>query len=219
MISLRALPAIVVTPFRLDRDAVSRGAFLAFVQAHPQWRRSVVKPAHGARDGYLADWRGDLDAGLATERSRPVTSVSWFAAQAFCVAQGKRLPTVAEWEYAAAASATMRDATRDPAFIQEVLTLYANRPSSLPPVGTGRRNVFGVRGLHGVVWEWAADFDGAPVRHEPHHAAARDHDQSCASAAMGADNTSNYPAFLRHAVRSGLTAHSTMGSLGFRCAA
>ena len=210
-----------VAPFRLDRDPVTRGEFLAFVKANPEWRRSAVQPQRAERAGYLAGWRGDLDAGDASDRRRPVTGVSWPAAKAYCSAQGKRLPTTAEWEYAAAASATKRDAARDPRFVQQLVTLYASRPRTLPEVGRGAANAYGVRGLHDLGWEWVADFPNAPQVHE-HHAAARargEHDLYCASAAIGALDPANYAAFLRFAVRGALAPTSSMATLGFRCAA
>jgi formylglycine-generating enzyme required for sulfatase activity len=211
-----------VASFRIDRTEVTRGAFLAFVTTHPEWRRSAVSPAHADRGAYLAGWRGDLDAGDASDLRRPVTGISWFAAKAFCAVQGKRLPTVAEWEYVAAASATSRDASRDPAFVQRLLTSYATRPRPLPPADEGASNAYGVRGLHGLAWEWVADFDGGHASHDSHAShgkEARDRDLFCASAAIGAADATNYPAFLRAALRAGLTGRSSLETLGFRCAA
>jgi formylglycine-generating enzyme required for sulfatase activity len=212
-------PAARVDAFRLDRDPVTRGDFLAFVRANPEWRRGTVKPLHADRAAYLADWRSDLDAGDAAALRRPVTGVSWFAARAYCAAQGKRLPTVAEWEYAAAASETARDAARDPRFIQQVLTLYASRPRPLPPVESGLVNAYGVRGLHGLAWEWVEDFNSVMVSDDSRGVGARDHDLFCASAAIGAADPTNYPAFLRFAIRAGATARTSLETLGFRCAA
>jgi formylglycine-generating enzyme required for sulfatase activity len=218
-----AAPARVES-FRLDRDPVSRGDFLAFVQAHPEWRRSRVPAALAERDRYLADWTSDLDAGDAAARRRPVTGVSWLAADAYCTARGGRLPTVAEWEYAAAASATHRDATRDPAFIQQLVSRYATRGQRQAAADAGSTNAWGIRGLHDFGWEWTADFDGAPVGADTHaaHAAHADsahrHDASCAGAAVGATDPTNYPAFLRNALRTGLTRRTSLETLGFRCA-
>lgn len=225
--------------FRLDRHPVTRGDFLAFVRAHPEWRRSVVSPRAADRAGYLTEWRGDLDPAsgpaVAVDPRRPVTGVSWFAARAYCAARGARLPTLAEWEYAAAASATVRDATRDPRALQQILMLYASRQRPLPPVAAaglaGAPNVYGVRGLHGLAWEWVEDFDGGRASSDAHgapghqkghqhrHAPGARHDLSCAGAAVGAADPGNYPAFLRYAIRSGATATTSLDALGFRCAA
>ncbi len=211
--------AIRVAAFHLDRDPVTRGDFLAFVTANPQWRRDRVAPLLADRRGYLADWRGAMNAGDATDLRRPVTGVSWHAARAYCAAQGKRLPTVHEWEYAAAASETRTDATADAAFVQRLVTLYASRPRPLPPVGSGFRDVRGVRELHGRAWEWVEDFNSVLVSDDSRGVGARDHDAWCASAAVGALDPDNYAAFLRFAFRAGLTGRSTLGTLGFRCAA
>ena len=219
-------PPTRVAAFLLDRDPVTRGDFLAFVRSEPRWRRSAVRPLFADR-GYLGDWRGDLDpstgsgqaAGDAADRRRPVTGVSWFAARAYCAAQGKRLPTVAEWEYAAAASATRRDAARDGAFVQHLVSLYSSRPRPLPQVDGAAANAYGVRGLHGLAWEWVADFNSVLVSDDSRGVGGRDHALFCASAAIGASDPSNYPAFLRYALRAGLTGRTTTATLGFRCAA
>lgn len=201
-----------VAAFWLDREAVTRADFLAFVRDHPSWRRSRVQ-TDLAEPAYLADWSGDLDAGSRAQLDEPVTGVSWFAANAYCVAHGKRLPTTDEWEYAAAASETRRDATGDAAFRRRLVALSQLR-------GTTFRNVYGVSGLHGVIWEWTAD-DRA--RHDAMHAGAREHDPAhdatCAAAALGAGDATNYAAFLRDALRAGLTAATANSHLGFRCAA
>jgi formylglycine-generating enzyme required for sulfatase activity len=175
-----------------------------------------VRPVF-AEGGYLAEWRADLDPGDADVLRRPVTSVSWFAAKAYCAAQGKRLPTVDEWEYAAAASETQRDAAREPEFVRRLLARYAaHRTDTLP-------NAYGVRALHGGPWEWTLDFNSVLVSDDSRGLGAggdeRDHGLFCASAAIGATDPSNYPAFLRYAFRAGLTGRTTARTLGFRCAA
>ena len=83
-------------------------------------------------------------------------------------------------------------------------------------------NVHGVRGLHDRVWEWTLDFNASVQRDMMHTHDIRPTSgphASCASAALGASDPSNYPAFMRNAVRSSLTSRSTLGGLGFRCAA
>jgi sulfatase modifying factor 1 len=214
---------VAVAAFQMDRDYVSRRSFAAFVVAHPAWRRDSVRRVF-ADDGYLADWAGPLDAGTATWAERPATQVSWFAARAYCATQGGRLPTVDEWEYVAAASATQRDASNDPAYRQHVLALYTTRVARAAEFAPAHeRNVYGIRDLHGAVWEWTLDFNSVVVGDDSRAFGsgvnARDNHLYCASAALGATDPSDYPAFLRSAVRAGLTARTTMAGLGFRCAA
>lgn len=215
---------VVVASFWLDREPVTRGEFLEFVRTTPAWRRSEVRRLFAGKD-YLSAWRGDLDAGDAMDLRRPVTEVSWFAAKAYCESKGKRLPTVDEWEYAAAASETRPAAARDATFIRRILALYAARPNNgiLPPVGSGFRNVYGIRDLHGLAWEWTLDFNDVLVSGDSRESGSgvggRDHALFCASAAIGASDPSNYPAFMRYAFRAGLTGRSTARTLGFRCAA
>jgi sulfatase modifying factor 1 len=212
-------PATHVDAFRLDRDPVTRGDYLEFVRAHPEWRRSGVRSLFATRRGYLADWRGDLDAGDASELARPVSGVSWFAARAYCASRGARLPLAAEWEYAASADATRRDAARDPLVVQHLVSLYATRVTPRSLASEADVNAFGIRGLHAIGWEWVADFNSILVSDDSRGLGGRDHNLFCASAAIGAVDPSNYPAFLRYALRAGLTGRSTLETLGFRCAA
>ena len=220
----RGNAAVAVASFWLDREPVTQGDFLAFVEATPSWRRSAVGPLF-ADAHYLSSWNADLDVGTAIDLRRPVTDISWFAAKAFCKARGKRLPTLDEWEYAAAASETRADAARDTDFARRLLALYAKRSANgvLPTVGTGFRNLYGVRDLHGLAWEWTADVNEvigpAGTSPAPSGAKAPRYMASCASAAIGAADPSNYPAFMRYSFRSGLTSRSTIRTLGFRCAA
>jgi formylglycine-generating enzyme required for sulfatase activity len=211
---------IEVAAFAIDRDQVTRGQFLSFVRAHPQWRRDRVRPVF-ADARYLADWPS-ADA-IPGSLDSPVTSVSWFAAKAYCSAEGKRLPTVDEWEYAAAADDRVRDASHSPARRARLLALYASiRGAGSPGALRDGANVYGVRGLHGAVWEWTLDFNSVVVADDSRTvgggADARDHHLYCASASIGATDPSDFPAFVRFAVRAGLTARSTTRTLGFRCA-
>lgn len=203
-----------VRRFALDREPVTRGEFLEFVRRNREWRRSAVKRDR-ADIGYLADWPGDLSAGRGTDLRRPVTSVSRNAARAYCASEGKRLPTQAEWEYVASASTDKRDAVRDKSFISRLLGFYSRRTGTqIPAIGNSPANVYGVSDLHELVWEWTAE--PAAAAHAFH--GAHENHMFCASSAIGAVDPSNYPAFLRYAVRSGLKDRTTLRTLGFRCA-
>jgi sulfatase modifying factor 1 len=207
-----------VAGFYLDAFAVTNSQFLEFVDEVPRWRRSRVAPLF-ADAGYLRAWESDASAGPNAPARSPVVGVSWFAARAYCKAKGKRLPTTAQWEYAATASETVADGTVDPAFAERILNWYAKPASSvLPAVGSVYRNAWGVHDMHGLVWEWTRDFGTALVTGESRGDSSLERRQFCGAASIGASDFKDYAAFMRYAFRSSLNADYTVSSLGFRCA-
>jgi formylglycine-generating enzyme required for sulfatase activity len=215
---VRPVVAVRVAPFEIDRQPVTNGEYLEFVEAHPRWRRSAVSRLF-ADAGYLRHWRGDLDPGPAAPLTSPVVNVSWFAARAFAAARSARLPTVAEWEFVAAADETRRDASKDPAFLARLREWYS-RPAVrvLPAAGLAAPNAWGVQDLHGLVWEWTLDFNSALVSGESRADASLERTLYCGAGATGAADFSDYAAFMRFAHRASLEAHYTTGQLGFRTA-
>jgi len=210
--------AVGVAPFRLDVRPVTNAEFLEFVRAHPKWRRSQVSPLF-ADPGYLADWAGDLDLGTRAPADAPVVRVSWFAARAFAVAHGKRLPTTAEWERAAAIGFTTRDGATEPGFRAAALAWYAvPAPPVLPAAGSGRPNLIGVRDLLSLVWEWVDDFNTTMTTGESRADTGLERTLFCGAGAAGASDLTNYPAFMRAGMRSSLRASYVVPNLGFRCA-
>ena len=207
-----------VAPFLLDVMQVTNAQFLDFVSQHTEWRRSKVKRTLSDA-GYLAHWAGDLDFGDASLRDAPVTHVSWFAAKACAEALGKRLPTQDEWEYVARADATRPDASTDTAFLRQLLEWYSKPASSaLESVETGVLNVHGVRGLHGLVWEWVQDFNSTMGIGDSRGDASLDRQLFCGAGSLLGADVANYAAFMRYAFRSSLKGEYCVGSLGFRCA-
>ena len=204
--------------FYLDLLPVTNAEFVEFVRANPRWRRSQVKRLF-ADENYLKHWAGDLDPGGGALSNAPVTRVSWFAAKAFAAWRGKRLPTVAEWEFVASASPSQRDGGTDPQFKKQMAAWYSSpSPERLPPVGIGRPNYFGVHDLHGLVWEWVADFNTAMVTGDARGDSGLERQLFCGSGAQGVKDASDYPAFMRFGFRSSLKADYTVQNLGFRCA-
>jgi formylglycine-generating enzyme len=210
--------AVPVAAFRLDERPVTNADFLAFVTAVPKWRRSAVSPLF-ADASYLGHWSGDLEPGPRAPADAPVVRVSWFAARAYARWVGKRLPTTAEWERAAAAGYTTDTGKNEPAFNRDLHAWLARPvPDILPAVDTAKVTRHGVRGLHGLVWEWVDDFNTAMVTGESRADPGLERDLFCGAGAAGVKDTSDYAAFMRSALRSALKANNTTTSLGFRCA-
>jgi formylglycine-generating enzyme required for sulfatase activity len=115
-----------VSPFSLDVFEVTVGRFRKFVEAYPE---SIPDPASGGNprnpedQGWDEEWNAHLPAtheelrgllltgcsGSTTwtdtpdgNESVPINCVSWYMAQAFCIWDGGRLPTQAEWNFVAA---------------------------------------------------------------------------------------------------------------------
>jgi formylglycine-generating enzyme required for sulfatase activity len=217
----RAVPdlkEVSVKPFCLDALPVTNEKFLEFIGANPRWQRSRVKRLF-ADERYLNNWAGDLELGTNALPHQPVVWVSWFAAKAFAQWQGKRLPTIAEWELAAAASPAQSNGAKDDAFQRDILRWYsAPSPSVLPTVGQSRKNFWGVQDLHGLVWEWVSDFNSATVTGDARGDTGLDRQLFCGAGAVGAKDVGDFPAFMRYGFRSSLKAAYTVHNLGFRCA-
>lgn len=207
-----------IAPFSLMRKPVTNAEFLAFVQRHPQWRRDRVAKVF-AEPRYLSHWTGPGTLGAGALPQQPVVQVSWFAAQAYCEAQGARLPSWDEWEYAAAADETRRDARRDPAWRERILRWYS-RPSTqaLPRAGLQGPNAYGVQDLHGLVWEWTDDFSALLVAADNRNQGDADNAKFCGAGALSMDDRDNYAVLMRVAMLSSLDAEDTTLNLGFRCA-
>jgi len=209
---------LTVRSFWLDATAVTNEAFMAFVRAHPRWRRSAAPRAFVDVE-YLSHWSGDLALG-GTRAAQPVTRVSWFAARAYCESRGARLPTEAEWERAARADERRRDATLDTRFNQRILQWYqrASDPS-LGDVRSTWRNAWGAWDLHGLVWEWVEDFAQArALSDNRERGGAGDSQRFCGASALDASDRADYAAFMRYALRTSLQGAYTVRNLGFRCA-
>ena len=195
---------------------VSTADFARFTTQHPKWRKSEVVSGVLADGQYLRNWSKDLDPDPAT-LAQPVTNISWFAAAAYCATEGGRLPTWHEWEYVAAADANRKDARSDPVWRSKILDWYGQASKTLPVAGQTPANLFGVRDLHGVIWEWVDDFGALMVSGDNRTQGDPDTLQFCGAGALSANDRENYPVLMRMAMLSSLSAASTNRNLGFRC--
>jgi formylglycine-generating enzyme required for sulfatase activity len=181
-------------PFLLGRHEVTVAQWTAFTEASGH-RSDAERDAGGGfgidfatgkvRQDRTITWRAPGFPGFTPGPEHPVVLISWQDAEAFCrwlsEREGRRyrLPTEAEWEYAARAGTTTAwSSGADPASLRgranvADASLRGAMPSArwaepwddgvpfLAPVGSFAPNAWGLHDMHGNVWEWCADWFAA----------------------------------------------------------
>lgn len=167
---------VMVAPFKIARAPVTNNEYAAFVDAGGYRERAYWSDTGWAwrqQAGLEAPiyWRRDTDRWQVRRFDRwqplpphaPVMHVSWHEAQAYCRFAGRRLPTEAEWELAAAGSANAEPKRRYPwgeLSPSHLLANLGNRGDCLDVAALPEGDsAFGCRQMLGNVWEWtASDF-------------------------------------------------------------
>lgn len=129
-----ASQTIEVPAFWIDRFEVTNAEYAAFMEG-----TEAPVPASWIGNGYPAG-QGEY----------PVRGIDWDTAVAYCRAQGKRLPTEAEWEVAARGPEGLLYPWGDE---QNIVTLPVNSTYAVGSVA-GNRSPFGISDMAGNVWEW-----------------------------------------------------------------
>ena len=206
----------LIPAFAIRATPVTNDEYLVFVKAHRDWQRGRA-PLSFADGTYLHTWRSPLALGIGMNADQPVTNVSWFAAEAFCESEQARLPTWIEWEYVAAANEKVFDARSDPAWRARILSWYSHSSAAPLALVGGEMNAYGVRNMHGLVWEWVDDFNALLVSADSRNQGDPDKLQFCGAGAISLKDRDNYAVLMRIALLSSLAATSTTNNLGFRC--
>ena len=154
---------VVLADFYLDPYLVTNIQFKRFVDAKPQWQQDQI-PTELHNGNYLKHWK-DPEA-LTTKPDHPVVNVSWYAAVAYCQWAGKRLPTEAEWEYAARGGSSSLFPWGDQTPDGTRVNFSGSGLGTTSQVGRYPANDYGIFDMAGNVWQFLAD-EWKPYPSEP----------------------------------------------------
>jgi formylglycine-generating enzyme required for sulfatase activity len=233
-----------VSDFRLDLYEVTVGRFRKFLEKGAGTQ--LAPPAQGAGEnpnmpgtGWKSTWDAMLLADTAAlkaalkcpgnytwtdtpaKETLPIGCVTWFEAFAFCIWDGGRLPTEAEWNYAAAGGGGQDGQRVYPwsvpstsASIDASYAVFA--PGPLEAVGSRSKGVgkWGHADLAGSVAEWTFDFEGQYPKPCTNCAQLNEATARTSRGGSVLDNKDDVRVSVRSFIFPGVRAHSR----GIRCA-
>lgn len=149
------LHRVQIDSFYLDKYEVTNAEYKKFLDKNPKWRPDKI-PARFHNGKYLNNWVG---GNFPKEQAKyPVVFVPWYAAVAFCQAEDKRLPTEAEWEYAARGGLTDKDFPWGDEPVDKTRANYSGSGiGAATAVGNYPPNGYGLFDMAGNVWEYLSD--------------------------------------------------------------
>lgn len=204
-----------LSQYEIDRDEVSLGEYLPWLRQQqrplPEEVRKLIDHVtmiHAMQPETLARW--------------PALYVTWSEASDFCRAQGKRLPTEAEWEKAARGDSgnLFPWGQKPPTTALAMFGQYhAHEIPIVAPIDSGEegRSPYGLHHMAGNAAEWVEDWFGidyyATMPDRNPHGPANGRYK-----VVRGGSWKSAPALLRTATRSGASPDRRAATIGFRCA-
>lgn len=250
---------VALDPFYIDACAVTNAQFKEFVEATgyvteaerfgwsyvfwalvpPRNARSVRQVPQATPWWYPvegASWRHPEGpyTGIRHRMNHPVVHVSWNDALAYCKWAGKRLPTEAEWEYAARGGLVQKrypwGDELTPGGVHRCNIWQGRFPEvntmedgylGTAPVDAFEPNGYGLYNVVGNVWEWCADWFSPDFHRKGPRENPKGPPTGEARVIRGGSYLchASYCNRYRVAARSSNTPDSSSGNTGFRCAA
>lgn len=249
---------VAIDSFYIDQYAVTNAAFLEFVKEtnykteaeefgwsfvfymflSEETAKKVKQNVVGTPWWYVVEGANfkhpeGPDSNISDRMDHPVVHISWNDASAYAKWAGKRLPTEAEWEYAARGGLEQKmypwgdeltEGDKHKCNIWQGAFPKTNTAldgyKSTAPVNAYDPNGFGLYNVSGNVWEWCSDWFTRNLHQKGGRSNPQGPEKGDARVMRGGSYLchKSYCNRYRVAARSSNTPDSSTGNIGFRCA-